>query len=387
MIMTIVKQAAGVVAGSALVCLALPVAPVAAAPDVAPSGSPPSRSTLLQQAGRVVAAGVPGVTIETRDDRGTRSVVAGVGNLRTNKPPSPSGQFRIGSITKSFTSTLVLSLVADGKIDLDAPIDHYLPGLLPYPEPITVRQLLQHRSGLYDYANVLWPNPKVMAESRHLDYAPADLVRIAIAAQETLPFTPGEQFLYSNTDYVILGMLVEKVTGDSYAHELSRRVLGPAGLRDTYLPGHHPRLRQPSARGYEAVDSSGRLTDLTTYNMSVAWASGDLVSTTHDLNLFYSALFGGRLLPLPLLRQMQQSDDAFPGFEYGLGLGHTEMCGQQVWGHQGGVPGYGTYSFTSPQSARQITISVNRSLTLSPAAEDAINALIAVEFCGDPAEG
>jgi D-alanyl-D-alanine carboxypeptidase len=82
---------------------------------------------------------------------------------------------------------------------------------------------------------------------------------------------------------------------------------------------------------------------------------------------------------------MQQSAPAFPGFEYGLGLGHTEMCGQQVWGHVGGVPGYGTYSFTSPQSRRQITISVNRSLTLSPAAEDEINALIADEFCGDPA--
>ncbi|MEV5750158.1 serine hydrolase domain-containing protein [Actinoallomurus sp. NPDC052308] len=381
--MRMLKHAAAVLAGSALVCLALPIAATAAAP-VASSVPPPSRSTLAQQAGRVVAAGVPGADIETRDERGTRSVVAGVGDLRTSEPPRPSGEFRIGSVTKSFTATLVLSLVAEGRIELDAPIDRYLPGVLPYSDTITVRQLLQHRSGLYDYANVLWANPKLVARSRYRDYAPADLVRIA--TQKPLQFIPGRQFLYSNTDYVMLGMLVEKVTGDSYAHELSRRVLDPAGLRHTYVAGHDPRLRQPSARGYEAVHSPTRLTDLTTYNMSVAWASGDIVSTTHDLNLFYSALLDGRLLPSTLLRQMQQYEPAFPGFDYGLGLGHTEMCGQQIWGHVGGVPGYGTYSFTSPQSARQITISVNRSLTLSPAAEKEINALIADEFCGDPAQ-
>ncbi|WP_433186029.1 serine hydrolase domain-containing protein [Actinoallomurus sp. CA-150999] len=377
--MKISKHASAVVAGSVLAGVALPIAPTAA--SVVP---PPSRQTLVRQAGRVVAAGVPGVNIETRDEHGTRSVVAGVGNLRTHEPPRPSGQFRIGSVTKSFTATLVLSLVADGRIDLDAPIDRYLPGVLPYSEPITVRQLLQHRSGLFDYGSVLWPDPKTVARSRYRDYAPADLVRIA--TREPLQFTPGRQFLYSNTDYVLLGMLVEKVTGDSYAHQLSRRVLDPAGLRHTYPAGHGPRLRQPSARGYEAVYSSTRLTDLTTFNMSAAWASGDIVSTTHDVNLFYSALLGGRLVPPALLRQMQQTQPAFPGFTYGLGLGHTEMCGRQVWGHQGGVPGYGTYSFTSPQGPRQITISVNRSLRLSPAAGKEINALIADEFCGDPAQ-
>ncbi|MEV0407446.1 serine hydrolase domain-containing protein [Actinoallomurus sp. NPDC050550] len=377
--MKISKHASAVVAGSVLVGAALPIAPTGA--SVVP---PPSRQTLVRQAGRVVAAGVPGVNIETRDERGTRSIVAGAGNLRTHEPPRPSGRFRIGSVTKSFTATLVLSLVADGRIDLDAPIDRYLPGVLPYSEPITVRQLLQHRSGLFDYGSVLWPDPKTVARSRYRDYAPADLVRIA--TQKPLQFTPGRQFLYSNTDYVLLGMLVEKVTGESYARALSRRVLDPAGLRNTYPAGHDPRLRLPSARGYEAVYSSTRLTDLTTYNMSAAWASGDIVSTTHDVNLFYSALLGGRLVPPTLLRQMKQSEPAFPGFGYGLGLGYTEMCGRQIWGHQGGVPGYGTYSFTSPQGPRQITISVNRSLKLSPAAGKEINTLIADEFCGDPAQ-
>lgn len=369
-----------VVTGSALAFVGMPGIPATAAPGGA-SQAPPSRSALVRQLTKVLAAGVPGATLEARDKHGTRSIVAGVGNLRTREPPLPSGRFRIGSVTKSFTAALVLSLVADGLIHLDAPISRYLPGLLPYAEPVTVRQLLQHRSGLFDYGPVLWADPQLVARSRYRQYAPADLV--GIATREPLQFTPGTSFLYSNTDYVVLGILVERVTGDSYSSQLSDRVLRPAGLRHTYLPGGDPRLRRPAARGYEAVYSPTRLTDLTAYNMSVAWGSGDLVSTTHDLNRFYAALLGGQLVPPTLLRQMQQTEPAFPGFEYGLGLGYTEMCGQQLWGHVGGVPGYGTYSFTNPSSARQITISVNRGLTLSQPAQDAIYALIATEFCGD----
>lgn len=275
----------------------------------------------------------------------------------------------------------MLSLVADGRIRLDAPIDRYLPGLLPYSEPITVRQMLEHRSGLFDYANVLWATPKRVAASRNRDYTPADLV--GLFTKKPLQFTPGSRFGYSNSDYVVLGLLVEKITKQRYVTALERRVLRPAGLHHTFAPGHDPKLRRPSMRGYEAVWSKTRLTDLTGYNMSAAWASGDIVSTTGDINRFYTALLGGKLLPPNLLRQMKQSKPAFPGVEYGLGLGHTKMCGQQVWGHVGGVPGYGTYTFTSPESARQITVSVNRSLKLSDSAEKAINTLVAGEFCGN----
>ena len=307
--------------------------------------------------------------------------MAGVGNLRSGEPPRAGRQFRIGSVSKTFTAAVVLSLVDEGLVRLDAPIDRYLPGLLPYSQSITVRQLLAHRSGLLDYGTVVWANPKLVAESRHNDYLPAALVRIA--TQQPLQFTPGDDFGYSNTDYVVLGMLVERVTGHRYEFELWRRVLRPEGLHDTYVAGHDPRLRRPSMRGYEAVRSQGRLTDLTNYNMSVAWASGDIVSTASDINRFYTSLLAGRLIPRHLLRQMKRSRPAFPGFEYGLGLGHTQMCDQRVWGHVGGVPGYGTYTFTSNDAGRQITVSVNRSITLSIAAEDAINALVAAEFCGD----
>ncbi|MFE7504315.1 serine hydrolase domain-containing protein [Promicromonospora sp. NPDC057488] len=382
--MSIVHRRA--VAAATLVCLAASIGSAVAAPDPqATIAAPPSTAALVQQAERIVAAGTPGVVVETRDERGRRTVVAGTGDLRTDRAPRPDGQFRVGSVTKSFTAAVVLSLVAEGRIELDAPVARYLPGVLPYAEPISVRELLQHRTGLSDYGDVLWADPGLVARSRFADHEPAELV--GIATREPLGSAPGTEFGYSNTDYVLLGMLVERVTGNGYADELERRVLGPAQLRDTYVSGHGPWLRRPAMRGYEAVGPTTRPTDLTAYNMSVAPASGDIVSTARDVNRFYAALLGGRLLPDRLLREMRAALPAFPGFDYGLGLGRTEFCGQEVWGHVGGVPGYGTYSFTDPRSDRQVTVVVNQGMTQSAAAEDAAYALVALEFCGEPAAG
>ncbi|WP_036967140.1 serine hydrolase domain-containing protein [Promicromonospora kroppenstedtii] len=374
------------VAAATLVCLVTSMGTAVAAPGRhTPVAQPPSTAALVQQAERIVAAGVPGVVVETRDESGRRTVVAGSGDLRTDRAPRPDGRFRIGSVTKSFTATVVLSLVAEGRVDLDAPVTRYLPGVLPYAEQVSVRELLQHRSGLFDYGAVLWADPELVARSRFTDHEPSELVDIA--TREPLQPGPGEAFGYSNTDYVLLGMLVERITGHDYADELERRVLRPAHLRDTYVSGHGPWLPRPAMRGYEAVGSPARLTDLTAYNMSVAPASGDVVSTTGDVNRFYAALLGGRLLPDQLLREMQDALPAFPGFDYGLGLGRTELCGQEVWGHVGGVPGYGTYSFTDPAGGRQVTVAVNQGLTQDAAAEDAALALVTLELCGDPSAG
>ncbi len=361
--------------------VAAPAPFVTAAPAADDTPSPPSRSTLLKAARQVVATGVPGVIVATRDEHGARTLVAGKRSRHGNRPPRAGGQVRIASVTKTFTATLVLDLVADGRLGLDTPVRRYLPGLLPYPERITVRHLLQHRSGLFDYGNVLWKTPRRAYKSRYQDLSRKHLLRIA--TRRPLQSRPGGRFLYSNTDYVVLGLLVEKVTGRSFAHALSRRVLRPAGLSHTFVPGHDPRLPRAAMRGYDVVHASGRLTDLTAYNMSVAAHSGDLASTVHDMNRFYAQLLGGHLLPPRLLRQMKSGRPAFPGFEYGLGLGQTEMCGQQVWGHVGSVPGYGTHSFTSTDGGRQITVSVSRGLTLDTDSANAINQLVATEFCGD----
>lgn len=340
--------------------------------------APPARSVLQDAANAVVAAGVPGVSVEVRDEHGSWSGVAGVGDLTTGTRPNPRRQFRIGSATKSFTATMVLQLVAEKRIELDAPIDRYLPGLLPYSAPITVRHLLQHRSGLFDYRDVLWPNPQAVSDGRFRHYTPTQLV--GIATRYPLGFTPGTEFAYSNTNYIVLGMLIEKVTHRSVADELERRILRPAGLRHTYLAGDLPVLRRPAMRGYELID--GAWTDLTAYNMSVSWTTGAIVSTAADVNRFYRALLTGTLLPAAELRQMQQALPAFPGFGYGLGLANGKFCGQQIWGHVGGAPGYLTYAFTRSDGGRQIAITVNQSLTVGQQVNAAIGAMLATEFCG-----
>lgn len=368
--------------GAAVVALGLAVSPAQAA-----SPPPPARSVLQSQANAIVAAGAPGVIVAVRDEHGSWTGASGVGDVttrsQTRSQPDPRGRFRIGSITKSFIATIVLQLVAERRIELDAPIETYLPGLLPYQETITVRNLLQHRSGLSEYGKVLWPDPQTISDRRFHSYSPDQLVRIA--TEQPLRVKPNTVFFYSNTDYIVLGMLIEKVTQHRIATELARRIVRPAGLRQTYLAGAVPFLPRPAMRGYEALGApDGPLTDLTAYNMTVSWTTGAIVSTAADVNRFYRALLTGELLPAAQLAQMQQQPVlAFPGFQYGLGLAVGEPCdGQQIWGHVGGVPGYDTYSFTRADGERQITIAVNRSFTLAPAAQEAVTTLLLTEFCG-----
>ncbi len=328
-----------------------------------------------------MSAGAPGVVVSVRDEGGTWTRSFGTGFLRTAEPPRRHGVVRVGSVTKSLTATVVLQLVADGLLSLDAPVSTYLPHLLPYRDPVTVRELLQHTSGLSDYGPVVWPSPRAEVQRRYRTYRPRQLV--AIATREPLAFRPGSRFHYTNTDYVVLGLLVERATGHGFARELSRRVLGPAGMTDTRLAGAGARLSHPAMRGYEVLPGDhGRATDVTAFDMTVAWSSGGLVSTGRDLNRFYAALLDGTLLPPELLGQMRRTIPFQPGFGYGLGIATTDVCGRTLWGHVGGVPGYETWSFSDEALTRQITVTVNRSETLSAEAGQALLELVGAEFCG-----
>ncbi|HVX45747.1 MAG TPA: serine hydrolase domain-containing protein, partial [Mycobacteriales bacterium] len=328
--------------------------------------------------------GIPGVSALVRDENGTWRGVAGTGDIRAGTRPDPAGEFRVGSITKTFTATMILQLVAEHRLDLEAPIGRYLPDLLPYQQSITIHQLLQHRSGLVDYANiqpsVLWPTPRDLDTRRFRSYSPRQLVGIATA--HPLLFTPGTRFSYSNTNYIVLGMLIEKITHQSYPVELLQRILLPAGLHHTFYAAT-PYLPDPAERGYESLQGpAGPLTDLTAYDMSWADSAGAIISTSADLNRFYRELLTGRLLPAAQLAQMKSTVPTSPLDSYGLGLIGAEACGSTVWGHDGSVPGYRTFSFSTADGSRQITVSVNRSLTASTQASAAINTLLATEFCG-----
>ena len=366
---------AGVVVG---VVAALVAGSVSGA--VASQGSP-VRDALA----RVVAAGVPGSYAAVVAGEATWRGSAGVGDLRTGRAPDPRGRIRVASVTKPFVATVVLQLVGEGRLGLDDPIAGHLPGVLPYAEPITVRQLLGHTSGVpRDITH--WQTVEEVDTKRWERFEPAELVRLATGGVPLL-FPPGTGFSYSNTGYTVLGLLVERITGRSLAGELERRVFRPLHLRDTSFPSDQPFLPLPAAHGYERLyGEQAPLTDVTTYVWSRLWASGNLVSSPDDLNRFFGALLAGRLLPAGLLAQMR---DVRPGalgpFGYGLGLMHlSSPCGgADWWGHGGDVPGYNTWSLHTADLDRQVSAGMNQDITAPDAARENILLTAATALCAE----
>ncbi|WP_420118158.1 serine hydrolase domain-containing protein [Micromonospora sp.] len=234
------------------------------------------------------------VRITTPD--GCWTGTTGVRDLRSQAPVPPHARFRVGSVTKAFTAAMVLQLVAEGRIDLDASVQRLLPGLLPAGYPtVSVRQLLDHTSGL--------PSPRMpdgiewQLAHRYDRWTPQQLVRLGL--DNPREFEPGTKQHYTNMGYIVAGMIIEKVTGHPYATELDRRIARPLGLKDTYAPGDDPRIRGPHAHGYQAVDRDGRteLVDATTWSQTFTPASGNIISSLTDLDAFLTALFAGRVVP------------------------------------------------------------------------------------------
>jgi D-alanyl-D-alanine carboxypeptidase len=287
--------------------------------------------------------GVPAALASVKDRGGrTRAYTAGVGDLATGAKVPRDGQVRVGSNTKTITAVVVLQLVGEGKIGLDAPVDAYLRGLVGGDgidgRQITVRQLLQHTSGLPNYSKYLSDDIRY--------YDPRELLDLAL--QHKADFAPGTNWAYSNTNYLVAGLIVQKVTGRSLAEEIDQRVIQRIGLRHTYFPApEEEMIRERHPRGYYQDSAGAPLVDATEWDPSWAWAAGQMVSTNSDLNRFFSALLAGRLLPKAQLEQMRTTVPAsypFPaGARYGLGLVSTPLsCGGVYWGHGGSMTGYET---------------------------------------------
>lgn len=280
-----------------------------------------------------------------RDGR-ARNYTAGVGDLKTGAKVPVDGQVRAGSNAKTFTATVVLQLVGEGKVELDAPVDDYLPGLLRGEgvdgRDITVRQLLQHTSGLPNYSDHMLED--IFGKGRHTYYQPRDLLDIALAHKAR--FAPGEGWAYSNTNYIVAGLLIEKVTRRPLAEQITERVIDRIGLRRTYFPDvGEEGIRGAHPQGYHAAKPGAPLKNRTELDPSWGWAAGQLISTPSDLNRFFSALIGGKLLKPAQLAQMRTTvkipDAPVTGTGYGLGLISTPLsCGGVAWGHGGDIPGY-----------------------------------------------
>ncbi|MCX2923073.1 serine hydrolase domain-containing protein [Streptomyces sp. NEAU-W12] len=287
---------------------------------------------------------------------GSWAGAAGVRDLRTGAPALENARFRAGSTTKVVTAALVLQLVAEGRVELDAPLTRYLPGLLPasFTEPPTVRHLLTYTSGLRPGAN-LGSTTEEMYPHR---FRTLDAERVAATAVAKGPaFTPGKRQVYQNIDYTVLGLLVEKVTGDRYEHQADVRILRPLGMRHTGFPaGPDPRVHGPHHRAY--TDIGGRTTDVTEWNMSDRWAVGNMISTTADLERFLVALFRGRVVPQPLLDQMFVVPDV-EGASYGMALQRFVHDGTEIWGKTGSRPGYHTVLAATRDLSRTVVYSVN----------------------------
>ncbi|MFB6815496.1 serine hydrolase domain-containing protein [Streptomyces sp. NPDC056347] len=304
-----------------------------------------------------VADGYPGVIGMVRKGDATQYVHAGVGDLVNKVPADPKAKYRIGSNTKAFVSTVLLQLEGEGKLSLDDTVDRWLPGAVDANgydgSKITVRQLLNHTSGLPDYfKSVRISAPYFLNANPREVFPPQNLVDVALGMRA--PTTrPGEKYDYSNTNYVLAGMVVKAVTGEEPATEIKHRIIGPLGLSDTTFPTSDPALYGNHLNGY--VIRTIFINDGTASNVQVFGSAGAMVSTLDDLATFSRALMAGKLLKPAQMTELKTTVPVTADVGYGLGITRTELpCGKWAWGHNGAVLGYYNNWLSSEDGTEQV---------------------------------
>ncbi|MFE0045569.1 serine hydrolase domain-containing protein [Streptomyces albireticuli] len=373
--------AAGVVGGAA-------VAPAGAATQG--KGSHAATQAALDG---LVAAGMPGVAAGTWTPKETWSGSAGYADTATKRERTAGDHFRAGSITKSFVATVLLQLEAEGKLSLDDSLERRLPGVVKGngydPDKITIRQLLNHTSGVHDMVYTPeWDkemNGPGFFEHRYDIKTPEQIVAMGIKYGPD--FEPGKGWRYSNTNFVLGGMIIEKVTGKPYAREVERRIVKPLGLKETTFPGTDPKLPAPHPVGYSKLyvpNPGPQIYDATEYRPSWSGATGEVVSTSGDLNRFYSALLQGKLLPKKQLDAMLTTVETGEHYTYGLGIISRKLsCGVQVYGHDGVVWGSLSGAAGTRDGKHMLTFNINGDwLDQSPPFENMFEG----EFCGTVAK-
>ncbi|MFI6645598.1 serine hydrolase domain-containing protein [Streptomyces sp. NPDC050504] len=316
---------------------------------------------------------------------GTWRGSAGVHDLRSGRPADPRGRFRVGSVTKVFVAAAVLQLAGERKLDLDAPVRRYLPDVVPAAYGgVTVRHLLNHTHGI-PAPDPAWHTVEEAYAQRLAVRDPrADLASSFAPEKVREAKVPGTAQKYSNTGYTLAGLLVERVTGHSYESELTRRVIRPLGLKDTYLPGRDPRVRGPHNHGYQRftrADGTTELRDVTVWSPTDAWAAGDLISTTRDLERFTTALFRGEVVRGPLLAEMfDVPDDVIPGATMSAGLQRLRVGDQEVWFKTGGRWGSNAVVAARRDLTRTLVHSVNATDAKGRGPNTTGNALLVAAF-------
>ncbi|MEU8542429.1 serine hydrolase domain-containing protein [Streptomyces sp. NPDC048717] len=330
----------------------------------------------------VADGGIPAALASVTDREGrTRTYTAGIGDLKTGAKVPKDARVRAASNTKSFTAVVVLQLVAEKKVALDAPVDTYLPGLLRGDgidgRHITVRRLLQHTSGLPEYVD----KRAILKDPRRY-YEPRELLERALA--QKAHFSPGEKWEYNNTNYLVAGLIIQKVTGRPLGEEINRRVIDRIGLRHTYFPAPGDMtIDGPHPKGYDRETADSPWREVTELDPSWGWAAGAVISTNSDLNRFFTALLGGELLPPAQLAQMRttvSAEEAGPGNRYGLGLFSRPLpCGGVYWGHGGTIPGYATLGGVT-EDGRAVDVALT-ALPADSATEQRLQSAVETTLC------
>ncbi|MBC3841864.1 beta-lactamase family protein [Streptacidiphilus sp. 4-A2] len=301
----------------------------------------------LQSAFEQLAAGRgPGVFAQVTDQgEEVFSAAAGTADLARPRPITSTDRFRIASATKPMLATVILQLTAEGRLAPTDTVQHLLPELLPGGDRISVESLLRMRSGLPDYVwAVLGDPPEVSRLQRY--FRPEELIGIALAQPDR--WEPGRAWRYSNTDYLLLGLIAEAITGTALPELLRQRIFGPLGLHATCMPVRDVHIEGPHPRGYFRNDIESGYVDTTEFTPSESWASGAVISTPPELARFLDALLDGRLLPPTEVDAMRTMAPATGELHYGMGLFSYRLAnGTLLHGHGGTHFGVACYAFRS----------------------------------------
>ncbi len=409
------KKAGAAALAAALLALGSPLAATAAtttstttAGRTASRPSSYTEHTLQQDLAAVRKAGGGDVNVLARVDGPNGPPLMARLGTRTADSTAPipwNAHFRVASTTKTFVATVVLQLVAEKRLSLDDTVEHWLPGVVTGNgndgTRITVRDLLRQTSGLYDYIDAPEIQDRLINHFDDNRYDPtpaADLVAVAMKHRPVFVPQPGgaTRWAYSNTNYLLAGMIAEKASGASWQDLVEHRVIAKLGLRNTSIPGLNPFLPDPHVNAY-LTTADGRRLDVTDHSLQHTADSG-VVSTTADLNTFFRALADGRLLPAEQWREMRQTvertDDPedvaeMPEGTYGLGLRKVPLsCGGFSYMHEGDGAGVNTRPAVSADGSRAVTVSITT--TIAPPDLTALNratgTLVDHALCEKPAK-
>ena len=356
-----------------------------AAPAVA-HGDGATVARLQQAVDDVVAAGAPGAAVLVRDgDRSVR-LASGLGRIQPPAPMRGHDRTRIGGVTKSFTATVVLQLAAEGRLRLGDRVERWLPGTLVNGGAITIRQLLNHTSGVFNCSM----DPRVVApyEAGDLTHVSDPALCLQVAAEHGPQFAPGTRLDYSNTNFLLLSMIAERATGRPFADELRSRIFIPLGLRHT---SYETRSEIAGAHTHGYVLSDDGPFEVTALSPSLFGPAGAILSNADDLARFYRALLRGGLLPAPLLQAMRTVDPVATGGVpdvgilgggWGLGLLREQFPCGTAWGHDAENPGYMTAAWSDGDGARQVVVVVNTHQDHDGPVSAAMRDLLTLAYCG-----